>query len=244
MWPKGSRGAAGRAAVTAVGLLLAGGAQAQTAPPFLIVNQEQLLTEFQSGKALLAEEESQRDTLRNEARALDASFEEEERKLTEQRPTLDPAEFRRLSDAFDARVVQARREQDARSANLAQELDQSRRQFYARIAPILVQVMDRYGAQAVLDANSVLLADQALNITNAVIAEIDRPAGETAAPAMGTAPDGTPAPFVPPVAPPAGGKAIAPIDGSGAPARALTGTTIDRPYPREKPEEETDGAGH
>ena len=33
--------------------------------------------------------------------------------------------------------------------------------------------MDRYGALAIFDENSVLLADQALNITEAVIAEID-----------------------------------------------------------------------
>lgn len=85
-----------RAAVAAAHVLLvcvvgsAAFAQAQpaSAPPFLIVNQEQLLTESQSGKALLAAEETQRDVLRNEARALDASFEQEERTLTEQRPTL------------------------------------------------------------------------------------------------------------------------------------------------------------
>ena len=38
-------------------------------------------------------------------------------------------------------------------------------------------LMDRYGAKAIFDENSVLLADQSLNITEAVIAEIDaRPA--------------------------------------------------------------------
>ena len=79
------------------------------ASPFLIINQERLLTGSQTGQEILAEEERQRDTLRTEARALDASFEAEERQLTEQRPTLPPEEFRKLSDAFDARVVEARR---------------------------------------------------------------------------------------------------------------------------------------
>ena len=152
------------------------------APPFLIINQEQLLTGSEAGQALLAEEERERDALRTEARALDAAFEAEERRLTEQRPDLDPAEFRRLSDEFDARVVQARRDQDARSATLAQEFDQRRRAFYARVAPILVTLMDRYGAKAILDENSVLLADQSLNITAAVIAEIDATAAEPAPP--------------------------------------------------------------
>lgn len=141
--------------------------------PFLFISQERLLTDSAAGQAILGEEDRQRDALRNEARSLDRSFENEERRLTEQRPTLTPEEFRRLSDEFDARVVQARRDQDNRANALAQEFDQRRRQFYAQVAPILVSVMDRYGAKAIFDETSVLLADQSLNITQAVIAEID-----------------------------------------------------------------------
>lgn len=182
------RGAARFLAVPVlVAAMAAGIARAQEAPPpFLIINQEQILTGSEAGKALLADEERERDALRSEARSLDSAFEAEERRLTEQRPDLDPAEFRRLSDAFDTRVVQARRDQDSRSAALAQEFDQRRRAFYARVAPVLVMLMDRYGAKAILDDNSVLLADQSLNITAAVIAEIDAQAPEPAPAAPGT----------------------------------------------------------
>jgi Skp family chaperone for outer membrane proteins len=171
-------------------------AQVAVDSPFLIINQERLLTGSRMGQGILAEEERQRDALRAEARALDASFEAEERQLTEQRPTLKPEEFRKLSDAFDARVVEARRKQDERASALAQEFDQRRRQFYARVAPILVMLMDRYQAKAIFDETSVLLADQSLNITEAVIAEIDAHAAEAA-----PAPDAAPAPAAP--APPA-----------------------------------------
>ena len=194
-------------AVPALALALAGGADracAQAPPasaPFLIINQEQILTGSEVGKQLLADEERERDTLRSEARSLDAAFEAEERRLTEQRPDLDPAEFRRLSDAFDARVVQARRDQDSRSAALAQEFDQRRRAFYARVAPVLVMLMDRYGAKAIFDENSVLLADQTLNITEAVIAEIDAkatpPASGAEAPSQANPAGTTPAPEAP-----------------------------------------------
>jgi Skp family chaperone for outer membrane proteins len=141
--------------------------------PFLIVNQERLLTESRRGQALLAEQDAARDQLRAEARTIDSAFEAEERELTEARATLEPEEFRALADDFDARVVTARRDQDARSAALAQEFDAGRRRFYSAIAPILVQLMERRGALAVLDGNSVLLAAQELDITEATIAEID-----------------------------------------------------------------------
>jgi Skp family chaperone for outer membrane proteins len=182
-------------------LVACGPAVAQDAAAFLIVNQERLLTGSATGRRLLEEEEVERDKLRAEARALDAAFEAEERQLTEQRATLAPEEFRTRADAFDARVVQARREQDERATALAEEFEQRRRQFYARVAPILVMVMDRRGAKAVFDETSVLLADQSLNITDAVIAEID--ASAEAAPAPPEAPaEPVPAPSPEPAAPP------------------------------------------
>ncbi len=167
--------------VTALAIVLlscAATAQERADQPFLIINQERLLTESEAGRALLAEEEAARDALRAEARSIDSAFEAEERALTAERPDLEREDFRRKSDDFDERVVQARRDQDARSNALAREFDQRRRQFYASIAPILVGLMDRYGALAILDENSVLLADQQVNITEAAIAEIDKAMAE------------------------------------------------------------------
>lgn len=142
-------------------------------PPFLYLNQERVLTGSERGRALLADEEAARDGLRAEARRIEAAFEAEERRLTDQRATLDPAEFRARSNDFDARVVKARADQDARAAALAQEFDQTRRRFYADVAPILVGVMERAGALAIFDETTVLIADQSLNITDEVIAAID-----------------------------------------------------------------------
>jgi Skp family chaperone for outer membrane proteins len=150
-----------------------GSAQEVPDSAFLIINQERLLTDSETGRALIAEEEVARDKLRSEARAIDLAFETEEQRLTDLRATVTSEEFRALADAFDERVVQARRDQDARSIALAQEFEQRRRQFYAQVGPILVSLMARFQARAIFDETSVLLADQALNITSAVITEID-----------------------------------------------------------------------
>ena len=116
--------------------------------------------------------------MRTTAREIESAFEREERQITEKRATLEPAEFRALADDFDARVVQARSEQDARANALAVEFDQRRRQFYADVAPILVEVMESKGALAIFDENSVLLTDQGLNVTEEVNARIDRASTE------------------------------------------------------------------
>ena len=197
-------------ALAAAFLSTAAVAQTLPASPFLFINQERLLTGSTVGKALLADEERQRDELRSEARALDSAFEAEEQQLTEKRPTTKPEDFRALADAFDARVVAARRDQDTRATTMGQEFDQRRRQFYARVAPMLVELMDKAGARAVFDENSALLTDQTLNITDEVIARIDAAgtppedaAPETTAPGLAgpgaapvtPAPDATTAPF-------------------------------------------------
>ena len=166
-----------------LGLAIAAGAgsaasaqETRPMPPvgrFLFLNQDRILTESATGQALLAEEEAARDGLRAEARRIEQAFEAEERELTERRATMDPEEFRALANAFDTRVVQARSDQDARSAALAAQFDRRRRQFYADVAPVLVALLARFEAVAIFDENSVLLADQTLNITDAVIAEID-----------------------------------------------------------------------
>jgi Skp family chaperone for outer membrane proteins len=163
------------AALWAVVLALAAAqpVSGQDGAPFLLLNQERILTGSRTGQAMLREEEAARDALRAEARDIDRRFEEEERQLTEMRGSVDAEEFRRIADAFDARVVEARREQEARSSNLVFEFEQRRRQFFAEVAPILVTLLSRYGAHAIFDESSVLVADQSLNITDAVIAEID-----------------------------------------------------------------------
>lgn len=164
-------------------------------PTFLYLNEERLLTGSRRGQALLAEETAARDELRAEARRIDAAFEEEERSLTEKRREMDPVSFRKLADAFDASVVEARRQQDERANALAAEFDQKRRQFYADIGPALVGLMERRGALAIFDESSVLLVDPSINITDEVIAEIDR----TTPPPPQTTPAA-------PEAPPAGGS--------------------------------------
>lgn len=170
-------------AILGFGIASAPAAQAiaDNPPPFLLLNQERILSGSRAGQALLAEEEAAREALRAEAREIDRRFEEEERALTALRAETEPEAFRAMADAFDARVVQARREQDERSTALVIEFEQRRRQFYAEVGPILVGLLSRYGAHAIFDESAVLLADQSLNITDAVIAEIDArfvPAGE------------------------------------------------------------------
>ena len=144
--PRPARGAGGRPAQ-----------EPRAAARFLFLNQERILTGSQAGQALLAEEERRATSCAPRPARIDTAFEAEERRLTEQRPTLPPEEFRKSPTSSTRASSRRGASRTSASAALAQEFDQRRRQFYAQVAPILVMLMERYGAQAIFDENSVLL---------------------------------------------------------------------------------------
>jgi len=143
------------------------------AQPFLVLEQDRLLTNSLYGQDIIARNEAEAQTLREESQQLDRAFEEEERRLTERRAELPPAEFRELADAFDQKVVRARREQEAKAAALARRVEARQRDFFRRVGPVLLEILEETGAVAVFDQRDVLISKQDLNITEEVIKRLD-----------------------------------------------------------------------
>ncbi|MEM9779328.1 MAG: OmpH family outer membrane protein [Pseudomonadota bacterium] len=141
--------------------------------PFLVLEQDRLLAESELGQAIRAENEAAADSLRREGQQLDRQFEEEERQLTEQRATLSPEEFRVLADAFDEKVVATRAAQEERAAALTREADARQRDFFRRVGPILLGILEETGASAVIEQRALLVTKQDLNITREVIKRLD-----------------------------------------------------------------------
>lgn len=155
-------------------VLAATAATAQDQPPaFLVIEQDALLSGSLFGKDVLAQEERDRRRLLEEGSRLDDAFEAEEQELTEKRKTMDPEAFRALADAFDAKVVATRRDQEQKAIDLNRAADERRRAFLNRVAPVLLEFLDKTGASAVMDRRSVLIAKQDLNITDEVIKRLD-----------------------------------------------------------------------
>lgn len=142
-------------------------------PPFLILEQERVLAGSLYGQDLLALNDGETEALRAEGQRLDAEFEAEERALSDRRASLSPEAFRALADAFDEKVVATRASQEEKAAALAARLDRRRRNFFARVGPILLALLEETGAAAIVEQRTVLVAKQDLNITNEVIRRLD-----------------------------------------------------------------------
>lgn len=170
------------AACLAAGVALGQSQPAMTAleipPPILTIDGERLFTDTAFGKRLAGDLEEAGRALAAENRDLEAQLSEEERKLTEQRPTLPTGEFRILADAFDTRVQAIRAEQDQKERDLLRLRDRSRAEFLNQIAPVLSEIVRERRALVILDRRDVFLSADSIDITSEAIRRIDEALGE------------------------------------------------------------------
>ena len=146
--------------------------------PILTLEVDRLYADSAYGRKVSAALEEQGADLAAENRRIESDLTEEERRLTEQRRSLPPAEFRALADDFDQKVQALRREQDAKARMLGDLSDNRRRQFLAEAEPVLAELMREAGAAVILDKRQVLLAAEVIDITETAISRIDAEIGE------------------------------------------------------------------
>ncbi|MCU0906609.1 MAG: OmpH family outer membrane protein [Rhodobacteraceae bacterium] len=172
----------------AVGLgLMAGDARAQgnttfetfqVPSPILTIDQDRVYSGSAFGRRVARELEVRAADLAAENRRIETELEAEERALTEVRATMPLDAFRQRADAFDARVVAIRAEQDAKARALGALRDAAREVFWRDSLPALGQILGDRGAVAILDRRGVFLAANAIDITEDAVARIDAVLGE------------------------------------------------------------------
>ncbi|MCA0847632.1 OmpH family outer membrane protein [Salipiger thiooxidans] len=186
-----------RQSALALALALAGAplaAQEATRPGvvqsvILTVEFDRLFGESAYGRRVTAALEEEGAAISAENRRIEAALTDEERALTEKRGTVPPAEFRKLADAFDQKVQELRRGQDAKARALGNVSEERRRQFMAAAQPVLADLMKEAGAAVILDERSVFLAADVIDITDTAISRIDEAIGDGSAEAPQGEPD-------------------------------------------------------
>jgi Skp family chaperone for outer membrane proteins len=165
--------------------------------PVLTIDQDVLFERSAYGARVLAEIAEDSAALAAENRTLETELADEERRLTELRPTTDPEAFQKMAAEFDARVVEVRREQDQKGRDLTRRPDEARQEFFRAAVPVLAELVRERGAVAILDNRAVILSADAIDITADAIRRLDETIGDgTAAPAP--QPDPEPSPDPPP----------------------------------------------
>jgi Skp family chaperone for outer membrane proteins len=150
-----------------------GAPRAPVASPILTIDSDRLFEDSAFGQQIIAEIERLGSELSAENRLIEEALSAEEKELTDLRPSMSPQDFRELADAFDAKVQETRRTQDAKTRDLNSKLDRRRGIFLNAAAPVLEQLMREAGAAVVLEQRSVFISSNAVDITDIAIERLN-----------------------------------------------------------------------
>lgn len=186
-----SRIGTGVAALATAAMLAAAPCVAQSIPPslgeavtaapdslVLTIDQDRLFRDSAYGRRVDRDLEQLSGDLAAQNRRIEAELTEEERRLTELRPTLSPREFTERADAFDARVEEIRQTQDAKAREIARRREIARTDFLRNVLPVLSAIMRERGAVAILNAQAIFLSFDTIDITASAIERVDQRIGE------------------------------------------------------------------
>ena len=134
-----------------------------------IVDQEALFSKSDWGKKTLKEIEERVAILSAENRSIEKMLEFEELSLTEKRKIINKTEFDLLAMKFDLKVKKIRENQADKQYKINIHLNESRKIFFDKITPILLNYIDELGVEVSLNKDTVALASLGSDITNAVI---------------------------------------------------------------------------
>ncbi len=190
--------------VLAVGLPGAAAAQdfGRVVSPILTLDRDALFARTLYGQRVNREIESASTAMAAETRSIEAALEAEELALTEQRATMEPEAFRALATAFDDKVQALRIEREAVEADFLAQIEAARSDFFARIGPVLGQLVRERGAVLIIDRRAVLLAAADIDITADAIERIDAVLGDGDTLGGGLTNGASRAPAPPPASPP------------------------------------------
>ncbi|MDS9468132.1 OmpH family outer membrane protein [Paracoccus sp. MBLB3053] len=149
-------------------------------PPLMImtIDQDAVFLKSRWGMRVQTELDRRGDEIAAENERLANDFSAEEDELTKLRGTLAPDEFRKRAEEFDKRVVEVRRQRDSVARQLQDEIEEERASFFRAALPILAQLMQERGAVIVLDQRSIFVSAQSVDVTDDLVARMDRLIGE------------------------------------------------------------------
>ncbi|MBV1897266.1 MAG: OmpH family outer membrane protein [Rhodobacteraceae bacterium] len=144
----------------------------------LTIEPDRLFADSDFGKRIVRQLEAESAVLAAENRKIEAELTAEEKDLTLRRAEMEPAAFRTLADAFDEKVQDTRRIQDAKAHELTKLNEANRRIFLQTARPILEEVMREAGAGVILDRSTIFLSANATDITDFAIERINSVLGD------------------------------------------------------------------
>lgn len=101
--------------------------------------------------------------------AKEKSIQEEEKKIISQKKIITPEEYRKQVTALRSKVASLRKERDNLLDSVAKSRNKARAELLKTLNPIIKNYMKEKNIRMVINKNSMLLADENLDITGDII---------------------------------------------------------------------------
>lgn len=145
--------------------------------PILTLESDRLFAESAFGRRIQTELEAARKALVAENERITADLTEEERRLTNRRPDMDPTAFRALAEAFDDKVQTFRSAQDEKARDLESRNEEARRVFIQAARPVISAILRETGAAIIVERRIVIVSADEVDITDLAVSRIDAAIG-------------------------------------------------------------------
>ncbi|MBY8975814.1 OmpH family outer membrane protein [Rhodobacteraceae bacterium NNCM2] len=139
----------------------------------LVVSRTRILTETVAARTLREDEAALRQRLKNWAEAEKRALEEDEQRLTNLRTEIPKEEFDKLAGEFEQKVRTIRRDTQRFDAAIQANFRDARKELLKNLYPILIEVLRKYNADLIIDADQILIADPGVEVTDEVISLYD-----------------------------------------------------------------------
>lgn len=138
-----------------------------------VISRERILREATAARRLHEAEAEITERLQRRIDETKAAFAAEEEELTRLRGRLPNAEFEARVADFDQRVRLARRSAQESAAALQKGFQDARAEIVAALPGLIERLRIESGARIILNADQVLAADPAIDLTDRAIALMD-----------------------------------------------------------------------
>ena len=139
-----------------------------------VLYERRLFTASAFGESVRQRTQAAIDTLVAENKLIEADLEREERELAQKRTEMDPAAFRELANAFDARVTSQRQERAEREQALTAQVQEAERAFQDVANQVLAEFARERGFTMIFPGQGMIYVDPALDITDQLIDRINQ----------------------------------------------------------------------
>ncbi len=139
-----------------------------------VINDQKLLTDSRAAKSITKQIEAKREGFQKEFSALEQKLREKEKSLLASKDKLKPDDFSKQRIAFQQEVADGQKKAQESRGELEQAVMSARGTLMMKIAEICRDMAKKNGYSMVITRQTVVIADDGLDITDQVLAQLDK----------------------------------------------------------------------